>query len=111
MNPHAGPHGIHERRITASLPTTDIEWLHRWLPSGRTQFGLRLTYQPDARAVEHWMQSVFVPAGEQAMRDWLDMLRQVWEPWLALNPLLALFLPAAGRAGHGRGERRASDRA
>jgi len=100
------PHGVHEHRITTSLPATDVEWLHRWLPGGRTQFGLRLTYQPDARAVERWMHSVFMPAGEQVMLGWLDMVRQVWEPWLALNPLLAMMLSAVDRAGHGPGERR-----
>ncbi|AOY93418.1 hypothetical protein BKK79_17635 [Cupriavidus sp. USMAA2-4] len=103
MSTQDGPRRVRETRVSATLPATDIEWLHRSLPDGGSQWGLSLTLQADERAMERWLRGVAVPAGAHAVEGWLLAPWTIWAtwtawaPWLAWHPLLAMVLHAAPR--------------
>lgn len=83
-----------EASITAHLPTMDIELMRHRLPEENTDvISVLIRATPSFAAMEHWLaQSPPLPF-EDVMQWWADMVRATWQPWLALNPALALMLP------------------
>ncbi|MBP0633222.1 hypothetical protein [Cupriavidus sp. AcVe19-1a] len=91
-----------ETRITAHLPTIDIELMHRELPEQNAELiTVQIRATPSFEAMERWLaQSATFALGQPfALQLWTDMLRGAWVPWLAKNPVLALFVPRATVAG------------
>ena len=83
-----------ESSITAHLPTMDIELMRRYMPEQNTELiSVLIRATPGFAAMEHWLaQSPPLPF-EEVFQWWADMVRAAWQPWLALNPALALLLP------------------
>ncbi|WER45477.1 hypothetical protein CupriaWKF_14385 [Cupriavidus sp. WKF15] len=84
-----------EASITAHLPTMDIELMRRSLPEQDADLiAVLVRATPAFAAIEHWLaQSPPLPF-EDVLQWWADMVRAAWQPWLALNPALALWLAA-----------------
>lgn len=83
-----------EASITTHLPTMDIELMRHSLPEENADvIALLVRATPAFAAMEHWLaQSPPLPF-EDVFQWWADMVRAAWQPWLALNPALALLLP------------------
>lgn len=91
-----------ETRITAHLPTIDIELMHRELPEQNAELmTVQIRATPSFEAMERWLaQSATFALGQPfALQFWTDMLVPAWLPWLAMNPALALFVPRATEGG------------
>jgi hypothetical protein len=83
-----------EASITAHLPTIDIELMRRLVPEQNAELiTVQIRATPSFEAMERWLaQSSAFPLGAP-LQWWTDIVRAAWQPWLALNPALALLLP------------------
>jgi hypothetical protein len=83
-----------EASITAHLPTIDIELKRRSIPEQNAELiTVQIRATPAFEAMERWVaQSSALPFGTP-LQWWTDMMLAAWQPWLRLNPALALLLP------------------
>jgi hypothetical protein len=83
-----------EATITAHLPTVDIEFMRRRVPEQNAELiTVQIRATPSFEAMERWLtQSPSLPLGD-AFQWWTDLMLAAWQPWLVINPALALLLP------------------
>ncbi len=83
-----------EASITAHLQTLDLELKRHSLPEQNADvISVLIRATPAFAAMEHWLAQYPPLPFEDGFQWWADMLRAAWQPWLALNPALALLLP------------------
>jgi hypothetical protein len=86
---------MHETKLTAHLPSVDVEIIRHSLPDENAEaLTIRLRAVPSFESVAQWLSfDVFAPAGMAVMWTmlWGDAIRASWLPWqwwLSANPLL-----------------------
>jgi len=91
---------MQEASITAHLPTIDIELMRRRVPEQDAELiTVQIRATPSFEAMERWLaQYPSLPFGN-AFQWWTDAMRAAWQPWLAINPALALLLPRGDERG------------
>lgn len=90
-------------RALAHLPAMDIELVHDRSDDGTAErLAIRLTGRPDLKTAT----AAFEPqlwTLALGMNPWLklqaDLVRQVWGPFIAMNPMLKPLLPPPDREG------------
>jgi len=83
-----------EASITAHLPMIDIELMRRHAPEQNAELiTVQIRATPSFEAMERWLtQYPVLPPALPFVNPfdwWADMVRAAWQPWLAMNPLLA----------------------
>ena len=86
-----------ETKISANLPSLDVEMIHRAHPEERAEsLTIRLTARPDFDAVGNMLAPFALPRltgmPMHPMALWMQWAEAAWKPWLQLagttNPLL-----------------------
>src|SRR5437868_12226852 len=83
-----------EASITAHLPTIDIELMRRRVPEQDAELiTVQIRAAPSFEAMERWLAQYPSLQLGNPFQWWIDATRAAWQPWLAMNPALALLLP------------------
>jgi hypothetical protein len=89
-----------EASITAHLPTVDIELMRRHVPEQNAELiTVQIRATPSFEAMERWLSQYPVLPTGNPFQWWTDLMRAAWQPWLAMNPALALLLPRREEGG------------
>ncbi len=88
-------------RAIAKLPSLDVDIVHdRSEEDGAERLAIRITGRPDLETAARFVEPQLLAAAF-SLNPWLQlqtqMMQRLWQPWLAMNPMLRPLLPPPAR--------------